>query len=75
MARLRDLAPPLGITERTVQDVLADLRAAGLITVTPAGRRNRYAVHLDRPGPTGSFPRLTVARVVAFLQGGPLSKG
>lgn len=44
-ARLRDVADRVGITQRAVQHILADLEAAGAITRERVGRRNRYAVH------------------------------
>ena len=48
-ARMRDLAQIVGVTERTVQAIVADLEAAGYVAHTRVGRRNRYTVHLDRP--------------------------
>jgi hypothetical protein len=44
-ARARDLAAAAGLTERTVQAIVADLEAAGYITRTRTGRRNLYAVN------------------------------
>jgi MarR family protein len=40
--RIRDLAKTLELTERTVQAVVADLEAAGYLTHTREGRRNKY---------------------------------
>ena len=48
-ARIRDIAVGVGLAERTVQAIIADLEAAGYLTRTRAGRRTRYTVHLDRP--------------------------
>ena len=48
-ARLRDVADAIGITERAVQHIVADLEAEGFLTRERAGRRNRYALDLDRP--------------------------
>jgi len=48
-ARGRDIAERVGITERAVQAILADLVADGYVTRTRVGRRNRYA--LDPEGP------------------------
>jgi len=48
-ARMRDLAEIVGVTERTVQAIVADLEAAGYVAHTRVGRRNSYTVHLDRP--------------------------
>jgi DNA-binding IclR family transcriptional regulator len=46
-ARIRDLSAVAGITERTVQAIVADLEAAGYITRTRTGRRTRYTVNTD----------------------------
>ena len=48
-ARIRDISPVVGLTERTVQAIIADLEAAGYLTRTRAGRRTVYTVHFDRP--------------------------
>ena len=48
-ARIRDISPAVGLTERTVQAIVADLEAAGYLTRTRAGRRTVYTVHLNRP--------------------------
>ena len=51
--RLRDVAVKVGITERAVQRIVADLHDAGYIEVFKEGRRNRYEVrtgmHLRHP--------------------------
>jgi DNA-binding MarR family transcriptional regulator len=44
-ARIRDLADVVGLTERTVQVIVADLEAAGYLTRTRTGRRTRYSVN------------------------------
>jgi len=46
---LREVAALVGITERAVQKIVADLEAAGYLTRTRHGRRNRYAVAVGRP--------------------------
>jgi hypothetical protein len=46
-ARIRDLSAAAGLTERTVQAIVADLEAAGYLTRTRAGRRTRYTVNPD----------------------------
>jgi hypothetical protein len=46
-ARIRDLSAVAGITERTVQAIVADLEAAGYITRARTGRRTRYTVNPD----------------------------
>ncbi|MGW3406413.1 helix-turn-helix transcriptional regulator [Streptomyces zhihengii] len=42
--RLRDVAAGIGITERSVQIIVADLEAAGYLTRTRVGRRNHYTI-------------------------------
>lgn len=42
--RLRDIAAKVGITERRVNGILADLEEAGIITVFKSGRRNSYEI-------------------------------
>ena len=46
-ARIRDIADVAGLTERAVQAIVADLEAAGYLTRTRTGRRNRYTVNSD----------------------------
>jgi hypothetical protein len=46
-ARIRDISAEVGLTERTVQAIVADLEAAGYLTRTRTGRRTRYTVHHD----------------------------
>ncbi len=43
-SRLRDVAEAIDITERAVQLIVADLEAAGYLTRTRVGRRNRYTI-------------------------------
>jgi len=47
--RLRDVAARVGITERAVQRIVTDLEAAGYLTVSKEGRRNRYQVLYGLP--------------------------
>ncbi len=47
--RLRDVADRVGITERAVQRIVADLSDAGYLSREKEGRRNRYQVHTDLP--------------------------
>ena len=48
-ARIRDISPIVGLTERTVQAIVADLEAAGYLTRARVGRRTRYTVNPDSP--------------------------
>ena len=47
--RLRDVALRVGITERAVQGIVADLEEAGFLSHSKNGRRNCYELHVDRP--------------------------
>jgi hypothetical protein len=44
-ARIRDISAVVGLTERTVQAIVADLEAAGYLIRTRTGRRTRYSVN------------------------------
>ena len=52
-SRIRDMASQVGITERAVQKILAELIESGVISVEKRGRRNHYTidedVHLKHP--------------------------
>jgi len=47
--RLRDVATQVGITERAVQRIIADLETGNYIERERVGRRNRYKVHRELP--------------------------
>ena len=46
---LREAAGRIGITERAVQRIVAELEEAGYLLREREGRRNRYAVREGRP--------------------------
>lgn len=48
-ARVRDIAEAVGITQRAVQGILADLATAGYIDKERVGRRNHYELHPELP--------------------------
>lgn len=48
-ATVRAVAGRVGITERAVQRIVADLAAAGILSWRKFGRQNVYTVHADRP--------------------------
>jgi len=47
--RLRDVAKRVGITERAIQRIVADLEEGHYIERERNGRRNRYRVHPEMP--------------------------
>jgi hypothetical protein len=46
---LREVAQQVGITERAVQRIVAELEAGGVVRRERHGRRNRYYLNLDAP--------------------------
>ena len=47
--RMRDVADRVGITERAVQRIVAELVDSGYLEITKEGRCNTYRVLRDRP--------------------------
>ncbi|MGE0394430.1 MAG: helix-turn-helix transcriptional regulator [Vicinamibacterales bacterium] len=47
--RLREVAERVGVTERAVQRIVADLEEAGFLTRHRSGRQNEYEIDVDRP--------------------------
>ena len=47
--RMRQVADRVGITERAVQRIIAELVQEGYLTREKEGRRNRYQVNLEQP--------------------------
>ncbi|MEI6536120.1 MAG: winged helix-turn-helix domain-containing protein [Verrucomicrobiaceae bacterium] len=47
--RLRDVAVAVGITERAVQKIIAELEDGGLLERERQGRRNVYRIHARLP--------------------------
>lgn len=48
-ALMRDVAAAVGVTERAVQRIVAELEAAGYLVKSREGRRNRYEVKTALP--------------------------
>jgi len=46
---LREVAARVGVTERAVQRIVADLEEAGVLERQRDGRRNTYVIHADVP--------------------------
>jgi DNA-binding MarR family transcriptional regulator len=45
--RLRDVALEVGVTERAVQRIVAELEAGGYLTRHRSGRQNAYVINVD----------------------------
>ena len=67
-ARLRDIAQTVGITERTVGQIISQLEDAGYVTKTRVGRRNQYQVHSELPLRHPEHQQHTVDELIQFLQ-------
>jgi hypothetical protein len=46
-SRIRDISAVVGLTERAVQAIVADLEGAGYLTRGRMGRRNQYTINRD----------------------------
>jgi DNA-binding MarR family transcriptional regulator len=66
-ARLKDVAAVVGITERAVQRILADLVEAGYVERERTGRRNRYTIRADLPLPDALARNQRVGDLLAVL--------
>jgi hypothetical protein len=66
-ARIRDISSVVGLTERTVQAIVADLEAAGYLTRTRTGRRTRYTVNPDSQFRHSAQKGLRVGPLLALL--------
>jgi DNA-binding transcriptional regulator PaaX len=66
--RLRDIAVEVGITERTVAQIVSDLERAGYLTKTRNGRRNHYEVHEELPLRHPQHRHHTVGELIRFLE-------
>jgi DNA-binding transcriptional regulator PaaX len=62
-----EIAQAVGITERAVRKILAELQGAGYIEVERIGVRNRYRVDVHRPLQEIGGRRLTVGELVALI--------
>ena len=67
--RVRDLAGKVGITERAVLKILADLEAGGVIERERDGRRNRYSVRFDAALRHDLEAHRTVGDLIAVVHG------
>jgi hypothetical protein len=67
-ARLRDVADEVGVTERRVATIVADLADAGYLTKRRDGLRNRYRVREDLPLRHPRHRHHTVGELIGFLE-------
>ncbi len=67
MATARELSHILGITERTVINIINDLCAAGYLSKTKEGRRIRYSIHLNLPLRHEPLSSVKIGRLIETL--------
>ncbi len=67
--RMRDIANQVGITERAVQRIIADLEQAGNIARIRQGRRNCYEVRGDLPLRHPIEKHVRVSSLIDFVVG------
>jgi DNA-binding MarR family transcriptional regulator len=66
-ATMRELGHAVGITDRQVLRVLADLEAGGYITRRRVGRRNHYTVNRQRQRHDSRSPE-EIGRLLALIE-------
>ena len=65
--RLRDVADRVGITERAVQGIVADLVEAGILTRRREGRRNIYAIDKSQPLRHSIEQHCSIGQMLEFI--------
>jgi predicted transcriptional regulator of viral defense system len=66
---MRDIANLVGITERAVQRIVADLEEAGHIARVRRGRRNHYEIRTGLPLRHPIEEHVRVSDLIAFVIG------
>lgn len=66
---LREVALRIGITERAVQRIIADLEAGGFIERVKVGRQNHYRIRADRPLRHRNESHRTIGELLALING------
>jgi hypothetical protein len=64
---LREVAAQIGITERAVQRIIADLESGGIIEREKVGRQNHYVIRTDQSLRHVLTARRTVGELLALI--------
>jgi hypothetical protein len=64
---LREVALQIGITERAVQRIIADLEFGGIIEREKVGRQNHYRIRTDQPLRHAIESRRTIGELLALI--------
>jgi hypothetical protein len=67
---LREVAVQVGITERAVQRIIADLEASGIINREKVGRQNHYRIRTDKPLRHPIESHRPIGELLALINGG-----
>jgi predicted transcriptional regulator len=67
---MREVARSVGVTERCVQRILAELEQGGYLTREHQGRRNHYEVHADLPLRHPAERHQQVSALLSLVLGG-----
>ena len=72
----REISIALGLAERSVQRILAELEREGYLSKRREGRTNRYEVALDKPLRRASLHPMTVGELLEpFMRSRPVTQG
>jgi hypothetical protein len=66
---LREVALRVGITERAVQRIIADLEESGFIEREKIGRQNHYRIRADKPLRHPNEAHRTIGELLALING------
>jgi predicted HTH transcriptional regulator len=64
---LREVALKVGITERAVQRIIADLEAGGIIEREKVGRQNHYLIRVNQPLRHAITSRQTIGELLGVI--------
>lgn len=73
--RLRDVAAEVGLTERAVQRIVADLEEAGYLIRRRSGRHNEYQIDGARPLRHALEAHQSVQSLIRLVKGRALAQG
>ena len=71
--RLRDIGVQVGVTERAAYRIVAQLSSAGYLTREREGRRNRYTINANLPGPDAVARRQSLGELLEILAPAPVA--
>ena len=67
---VQEMAHGLGLTERLIHSIIAELEADGYLSKHRVGRVNRYHIHLDLPIGQLGFDAITIGDILRVVKVG-----